>query len=295
VVVALQSVPRGMRVPPDAIEIREWRKDDRDYPDDPALRLSDVVGKMARVDIPRQRPIDMSMVVDGFGGDGSEMALAIPKGKVAIAVPVRILSAVAGAIHPNDRVDVLVSFSFVEVDVDQQLLEPVTLVDCDLQCQKQGAQIPRLVSQYTVQNVPVLSLGLWSEEPEPVVQAAPAGEGEPAEAEELPPPPASGVEDALIQRTSVTLVVSPQDALVLKWATEVDATIDLAMRSAVDADIYAQPESVTLQYMLDRFQISVPPKLPQALTIKPFGPPVSADLEDRLLDESVKRLPVGGE
>jgi Flp pilus assembly protein CpaB len=234
------------------------------------------------------------MVVEGFGGEGSEMALAIPKGKVAIAVPVRILSAVAGAIHPNDRVDVLVSFSFVEVDADLQLLEPVTLVDCDLQCQKQGAQIPRLVSQYTVQNVPVLSLGLWSEEPEPVVQAAPAGEGETAETTELPAP-ASGVEDALIQRTSVTLVVSPQDALVLKWATEVDATIDLAMRSAVDADIYAQPESVTLQYMLDRFQISVPPKLPQTLTIKPFGPPMAADLEDRLLEESVKRLPVGGE
>jgi hypothetical protein len=34
------------------------------------------------------------------------------------------------------------------------------------------------------------------------------------------------------------------------------------MRSANDMEIYAQPEAVTLQYMIDRFQISAPPKLP---------------------------------
>jgi Flp pilus assembly protein CpaB len=223
------------------------------------------------------------------------MALAIPKGKVAVAVPVRILSTVAGAIHPNDRVDVLVSFAFVEVDEDLQIVEPVALVNCGPdRCDKTGAQIPRIVSQYTIQNVTVLDVGLWSEEPVSPVQAAPAGEGEPAEEGE-PPPSVIGVEDASIKRTSVTLVVSPQDALVLKWATEVDAAIDLAMRSAVDEDIYSQPESVTLQYMLDRFQIAVPPKLPHSLTIRPFGPPVAADMEDRLLEESTKRLPVGGE
>ena len=49
----------------------------------------------------------------------------------------------------------------------------------------------------------------------------------------------------MIELTSVTLVVSPQDALVLKWALENDVSIDLALRSAVDQDIYAQPEAVT--------------------------------------------------
>jgi Flp pilus assembly protein CpaB len=98
VVVALQAVPRGMRVPPDAVEIREWRVDDRDYPKDPAFKLSDVVGKMARVDIPRQRPLSMSMLAELSLGEGSELALAIPKGKVAFALPVRIMSAVANTI-----------------------------------------------------------------------------------------------------------------------------------------------------------------------------------------------------
>jgi hypothetical protein len=67
---------------------------------------------------------------------------------------------------------------------------------------------------------------------------------------------------SLTELTVVTLAVSPQDALVLKWAWESNSSIDLVMRSANDNDIYAQPEAVTLQYMIDRFQISLPPKLP---------------------------------
>jgi hypothetical protein len=67
---------------------------------------------------------------------------------------------------------------------------------------------------------------------------------------------------SLTELTVVTLAVSPQDALVLKWAWESNSSIDLVMRSAIDNDIYAQPEAVTLQYMIDRFQISLPPKLP---------------------------------
>jgi Flp pilus assembly protein CpaB len=289
VVVALQAVPRGMRVPPDAVEIREWRVDDRDYPKDPAFKLSDVVGKMARVDIPRQRPLSMSMLAELSLGEGSELALAIPKGKVAFALPVRIMSAVANTIRPNDRVDVLISFSIVEADEDSQIKKPVFFTGGEALLaapQPTGEQIPRIVSQYTVQNVQVLAVDLWEDVLPEVIQ--PAAEGATPEGEEGAPAVAAlNVAGAMIKLTSVTLVVSPQDALVLKWALETDASIDLAMRSAVDQDIYAQPEAVTLQYMLDRFQISVPPKLPHTLTTEEF--------ERRLLDEARERLPVGGE
>jgi hypothetical protein len=81
-------------------------------------------------------------------------------------------------------------------------------------------------------------------------------------------------------------MVSPQDALVLKWALETNASIHLVMRSAVDQDIYAQPEAVTLQYMLDRFQISVPPKLPHA---------PENQFESRILREAQENAPAGGE
>ena len=289
VVVALQTVPRGMRVPPDAIEVREWQLDDRDFPSDPALKLSEVVGRVARVDILAQRPVSLSMLADLALGEGSEMALAIPKGKVAFALPVRKMSAVANSVHRNDRVDVLVSLSMIEVEEDWQIKKPVKYFGGDpvlAEPQPDGEQVSRLVSQYTVQNALVLDVDLWEELPE-VIPAAAAGET--PEEEGAPPPPASDVAQAMIELTSVTLIVSPQDALVLKWALENDASVDLALRSAVDQDIYAQPEAVTLQYMLDRFQISVPPKLPHA--------PTSREFEERLLEEAQSRStsPVTGE
>jgi Flp pilus assembly protein CpaB len=291
IVVALQTIPRGMAIPPDAVEIREWPKTD-EFPDDAARRLESVVGRVARVDILRQRPVLNSMVTDVDLGTGAEMALGIPKGKVAFPLPVKILSAVANALRPGDRVDVLLSFSVVEVDRDSQIRQPVVRTggeDCLAGCQLTGEQLPRLVSQYSVQNARVLAIGLWQEElPEIAVPAAvPSTADETAEAEATPAAPqAPTVAQAATQLTSVTLVVSPQDALVLKWALETNASIHLVMRSAVDQDIYAQPEAVTLQYMLDRFQISVPPKLPYAPENK---------FESQLLQEAQESAPASGE
>jgi len=274
VVVALQTIPRGMRIPPDAVQVREWPEDDRDFPEDPIYELDDVVGMVARVEIPMHRPISASMVKQVFLGEGSEMSLAIPKGKVAIAVPVMAISAVANAIRPNDRVDVLISFSIIEVDEDTQIKLPMVLVggeDCLAGCQPTGEQVPRLVTQYSVQNALVMGVGLWEgEQPDITVIAPPAaeegGEAQPAipvtAAEEPPPEAAPSIVDALTDLSVITLAVNPQDALVLKWAWESNSSIDLVMRSAIDNDIYAQPEAVTLQYMVDRFQISLPPKLP---------------------------------
>jgi pilus assembly protein CpaB len=287
VVVALQTIPRGMPVPPDAVEVREWPKDEG-LPDDVASKLSDVVGKTARVDIPRQWPVSKSSVTTVELGAGADMALAIPKGKVAIAVPVRVLSAVANAIQPSDRVDVLVSLSMVGVDEDSQIKQPVVLVggeDCLAGCQPTGEQIPRLVTQYTVQNAQVLAIGLWREELPPVEVVQPATDETPAGEETTPPPEPPNVLQSVTQLTVVTMAVSPQDAMVLKWALESNSSIDLVMRSAIDQDIYAQPEAVTLQYMLDRFQISVPPRLPHA---------PENNFEYRILKEAQESAPASG-
>lgn len=269
VVVALQTIPRGMRIPPDAVQIREWPVED--LPVEVLYDLDDVVGMVARVDIPMHRPVEASEVKQVFLGEGSEMSLAIPKGKVAIAMPVMAVSAVASAIRPNDSVDVLISFSIVEVDENTQIKLPMVLVggeDCLAGCQPTGEQVPRLVTQYSVQNALVMGVGMWEGEQPDVVSLPPViGEGEEptvplADSGEAPPETVSTVVQSLTELTVITLAVNPQDALVLKWAWESNASLDLVMRSAIDNDVYAQPEAVTLQYMIDRFQISLPPKLP---------------------------------
>ncbi len=274
VVVALQTIPRGMRIPPDAVEIREWPEKDTAFPNEPIYNLEDVVGMVARVEIPMHRPIDGTKIKVVFQGEGSELSLAVPKGKVLIAVPITAMSAAGNALRPGDRVDVLVSFSIVEVDEDSQIKLPITWSgneDCLAGCQAQGEQIPRLVTQYSVQNALVLGIGLWSGDTPELAAVKPSEMQTPeetpivpiteGEAEAAAPPAATNPAVALTDIKLISLAVDPQDALVLKWLRESNASIDMVMRSAVDQDSY-NPEAVTLQYMIDRFSISLPPKLP---------------------------------
>jgi Flp pilus assembly protein CpaB len=268
----MQPVPRGEIVPPDAVRLQGWPEDK--LPPDTIDNLEDVVGYIATTDFIVEQPVRSSWV-RRVVLDQPDIALAIPRGKVAYAIPVRILSTVAQAVRPGSYVDVLISFSVIDVDQDSQIKLPLLLTgdeDCLAGCQPTGEQVPALVTQYTVQNALVLGVGLLDvatpgievlapgEEPgeEPEVPIIEPTEGEEGEA----PPPEEPVVQSFTQVTAVTLAVGPQEALVLKWAWESRSSLDLVMRSVFDKENFAQPEAVTLKYMLDRFQITLPPKLP---------------------------------
>jgi hypothetical protein len=106
-------------------------------------------------------------------------------------------------------------------------------------------QRPRRVAQLTVPAAKVLRVGPWIELPSQ--QPTPTEEGQPP-----PPPPPPDI---------VTLAVEPQDALVLLWARQSEMYMELALRAPGSEAARYQPEAVTLQYMLTRFNIAVPPKL----------------------------------
>jgi hypothetical protein len=76
------------------------------------------------------------------------------------------------------------------------------------------------------------------------------------------PPPAPAPPDMVI------LVVSQQDALVLKYARENNFILDLALRAAGD-EAPVSAEAVTLEYMIRRFNISFPPQLQYYLDTVP--------------------------
>jgi len=120
-------------------------------------------------------------------------------------------------------------------------------------------QRPRLVTQLAVQDALVLHVGEFErgDQPEAAEQAA-----ESAGEEEAAPPELPKVEPVL-------LAVSRQDAMVLEYAQAVGARLNAVLRSAGDAQT-ASTESVTLQYLMDRFNIELPPKLPYGV-----APPVS--------------------
>lgn len=161
-------------------------------------------------------------------------------------------------------------------------------------------QRPRLVSQVTVRDAMVLNVGPWGElfgalgetsvtplvvsaeeEGQEVDGAAPADEEAPSEEEGAVPQQVEIIvpegreltEDEVIReylnaapRQPLVLVVSPQDALVLKWADEQGAAMHLALRSYADTGIrLPDTEAVTFQYMVDRFNIAMPPGLAYAV------------------------------
>lgn len=132
---------------------------------------------------------------------GSDLALHVDNGRVAIAVPVDGLSAASFAMRPGDLVDVLMSFDLVELDlefqtplpniarlvnedaleagenflfpaVSQGRLELIPEIDRVVEVVPQGVtldsqesafvkQIPRRTSQLTIQQAEVLWLGNW--------------------------------------------------------------------------------------------------------------------------------------
>ncbi|MFN2305317.1 MAG: Flp pilus assembly protein CpaB [Anaerolineales bacterium] len=97
----------------------------------PGMFLADqmpaVVGRQAKLDIDAGMPLTAGMLVDvneSLSATGSIAALSIPKGMVAIPIPVDRLSSVAYALRPGDHVSVIGSFMVIDVDTEFQSALP---------------------------------------------------------------------------------------------------------------------------------------------------------------------------
>jgi pilus assembly protein CpaB len=112
-----------------------------------------------------------------------------------------------------------------------------------------------------MRNIRILNVGtfpVYNQEGEEVTLATPTPSGEePAEGEEPVPigKPIGEPPDI------VTLVVLPQQAVTLNYLIYTGAEITLALRSAGD-DTETLTNAVTLQYLMDEYQIPPPVRLP---------------------------------
>jgi pilus assembly protein CpaB len=308
VVVAAQNIPRGMQLAEgdNAVALQDWPADA--VPSGAITDLAGVYGRIARVDIALGMPLLENMLAetrtDLAAGGGSDAALQIPEGMVGYAVPVARYSSVAWAVQPGDRVDVLLSLAMVDLDEELQTqlpnsfgcvsptsdegCEPGTLGRLEVLpnawvvnvIPAEGeSQSPRLVTQATVQDAIVLRVGDW-----PAVDSGRAG----AAAERAPATAEGGEELAPIEKPTdriepMTIAVSRQDAMILDYALAAGARINFLLRSTGDTDV-ARTEAVTLEYLLDRYSIEVPPKLPYGVT-----PPI-AELERMARDHAGSRF-----
>ncbi len=305
VIASTQRIPRGGQITEDVI-------DEFVFPEDLLVEgmytnREDVIGLLARYDLEPGTYLSRGNLVEDIeqvSSAGSLAALLIPKGMVAVSIPVNRLTSVSYGLERGDQVNVIVTMPFVDLDADYQSLlpnntagviapgpnealgegasnltaqtasgeggSPVGRVELDPVLDQpfyivpSEEQRPRLVSQTFIQGAIVLQLGTFAlpgeeelaqmiEEQQAEEAAQPEGQPQPAEAQEVPEAPKPP--------DIITLVVSPQDAVTLNYLIYNGSQLSLAMRAAED-DSRVDIEAVTLQYLLDEYNIPVPAKLP---------------------------------
>lgn len=289
IVIALQDLPRGFRIPPNAVTLSPYPRSV--VPFNALTDLEDVIGKIARTDIFREQPMLSNLVVEDLtdiARVGSDAAAILPSNLVAVSVPMDRLTSVAYAVQDGDRVDVILSMLFVDVDEVYQSLVPndVTLFSISEEGDIQfipavpgrpetsalgpviigpsERQRPRLVTQRTVQDAFVVHVGDFPYDgrfigvpptptPVPVENDDDTENQGPPTPTPLPPRP-----------DIITLGVTPQDAVFLVWAIESRLPITFALRSASDTS-RVPTTPVTLDYVMNEFNITLPVKRPFAL------------------------------
>lgn len=260
VLIAVQNIGAAQPIDPAAVQLREV--EENQVPPDAVTTPADIVGKLAAKDIVQGQIIRRDMLTDKeeIVEKGVNASFLIPPGKVAVAFPIDELSSVAYALEPGDSVDLLITVNMVSVDPASQIKEPI--VHEGEEGAVIGEQVPRMVTQLTLQDVTVLKVGRWGEM-QAAVQPTPEGEQPPAGTQ--PNEQQTAQEQAVpAAPTIITVLVSQQDALVMKFVRESGASVDFALRGKNDHTI-VETEPVTLEYMIRRFNIRPPEGLPYAL------------------------------
>ena len=294
IVIASQSIPRGAVITGDVLTTIRYPK--TELPQGTFFQtIEEAVGTKAKYNIDPGVPLTTSMVI--HEGAGSLASFDIPSGMTAYSIPASPETAVAYAPQKGDHVMVVGCILLTEVDTNFQTILPNTtnstyasgaLIEglgitnstliqpwaAEVAAPARGryeldtttnqliyvvpseSQRPRLVCQTIIQDAMVLNVGMFPLTQEiagalptatPVVvateNAVPAGPSYPG---------------------SVTLIVSPQDTVVLNYLLLSGAKLSMALKGAGDQNSFAT-DPVTLQYIMDQKNLPSPVKLPYSI------------------------------
>jgi Flp pilus assembly protein CpaB len=311
VVVARVKLPVGEVITEELIKIEQRPDDNVAVLAEVTFDQADqVIGQIVKTEIPAGQEILRPMLAlnpTDLASLGSDLSLYVDQGRVAIAFPINRLSGAAYAMRPGDLVDVFMSLTMVEVDEEFQtalqntearVFEPdllegrAFLFPEALQGRlevipglnivgligpsREQTQIPRKVTQLTLQQVQVVWVGNWldpvngyapefaadavlSVTPTPVA-AAEQTEGQAAP---QPTPTKQRPED---RPDVVILSMSAQDALALKYALETGIDVALVLRSQGDSSVFITT-SVSLPQVVEQGILTIPQ--PNTFSLEP--------------------------
>ena len=269
--------------------------------------LAQVVGRQAKFDLDRLIPLTVNMLVDNaaqLSDAGSVASLSIPEGMVAKSIPINRLASVSYALRPGDRIVVIASMQFIDIDPEFQTKLPnqtAVLVGATIGLGGENdgpsgiAGYAVLSDSYTVAGrVDSLDGGeqigeqlylIPSEENQRprlaaqiiIPSATVLHVGDFSFEEEgvdltvdVPAPAESPVDGEAAPAPeesppdNITLIVTPQEAVNLTYLIDSGVKISLALRSAGDSTVI-DTETATMQYFLEDYSIPLPGKLPYGL------------------------------
>ena len=229
VVVAVGAVPVRAQLRSEDVELRELPVESA--PDGAVAELGEAVGKVTLVDlypgevILAQRLADPDIIT----GDG-RLALVLAEDEVLMAFPATDLMSRIDVLKPGDRVDLLVSLDF---PTDRGLATLPPLPEEEGGEEEAGRVVggagtseEEQATFNLLQNVTIAAI---------VKGSTPTG-GE------------STIAQALL------LTVSPQDALLLKYAKDADGVVDIVLR-APGSEAPFSTDPVDVDYMINRYRI----------------------------------------
>ena len=300
VLVTTQKVPRGNVITRDVVSLIPIQR--QFFIQGMFSEIKEVEGRLARIDLEAGFILMENMLANSaeeLSKTGSDIALYIPRGSVAVAIPIDRLTKASYPVQAGDRVNVAVVHAFVDIDTEYQsklpnvageaiapgVREPTVYLTAGISAPvgegtgnagraetipglgqpiivvPSEPQRPRLVAQVILQDVTVLSVGNYaasfmSEPSSGVVQQQ--GEQPPQPPGQAAPPPPKPTPEF------VSLIVTPQDALMLTYLMANGAQFTLHLRSAGD-NSRVQIEAETLQYYLNKYNVPIPVKLPYGI------------------------------
>jgi Flp pilus assembly protein CpaB len=255
--------------------------------------MNEVLGKRAKFDLEARMPLTQGMIVDQ--PTGSLASFQIPTGMTAFSVPVTRESFVSYAPQMGDHVMMVGCMLLTDLDTNFQTKLPnyTSIVkapgaNCtDENCtgvtvsanintsgdpSKMGyaaidpnlnmvtysvpseSQRPRLVCQTVIQDATILRVGDFSAELLPKA-------GENATPDQATQNAQSAAAIAAANPDIVSLIVTPQDVVLLNYLLSNKVQLTMALRSAGDLQILST-QPVTLQFVMDQKNIQLPAKLP---------------------------------
>jgi Flp pilus assembly protein CpaB len=302
VVVSLQTVPRGWQMT--EAELTTDLRLASEVGTNVMTRIEDVIGLYARTDIFQGETITTDSVVRDptlIGDENYGPSSLIPPGWLALAIPMDRLSGVAYGLAAGDAIDLMLSFQFSQIDEEFQTylrnsatvvlevtdeegnpVRTVVVVDPlgrfeqlpnnDLAHVIPGEENQRPIPvSMVVQNARVIQVGVWTP-PEPAQPPTPTVDPNAP----TPTPGAGEIPTSTPSAPNVILIaLPPQQQLLLKYAVEARADIDLALRGVNDGQLYnVQP--IDLTYLLTQFNFGDVPNVDYTIEVRATATPITA-------------------